>query len=184
MNALCSSLVALVLVFASPVGAVTTQLGPNVYQVTGNVDFMLENAGVSDYLFTWTDSNGTFEQVADPTLVLVLGQNYTFTRISGSHPFVITDATLPVEGTDGSFFRDTFDGGVIDAATLEPIADFTADPAPTTDAITWSPGTIGDFFYTCRVISHPGMTGSIRVTANPVSSVSRSFGAVKALFGD
>lgn len=172
------------LVLAVPVRAVTTQLAPNAYQITESVDFAIDNAGASDYLFTWTDSNGTFTDVVDPTLVLVLGQSYSFARVSTSHPFVITDTSMPVLGTDGSFFRDTFDGGVIDAATLEPIADFTADPAPTSDAINWTPGTIGDFYYTCRVISHPNMTGAIRVTANPVSGATSSFGAVKALFED
>jgi hypothetical protein len=84
---------------------------------------------------------------------------------------VITDTTLPVSGTDGSYQRDTFSGAVIDAATLAPIADFTADPAPTTDFIEWSltSADIGDYFYTCRITGHFGMAGRIEVVAGVVA---------------
>ncbi len=65
------------------------------------------------------------------------------------------------------FERTTFDGAVIDAATLQPIADFTADPAPTDDFIEWTPGVgdVGNYFYTCRITGHRGMTGAIRVVS-------------------
>ena len=172
------------LLVASPALAVTAEIAPNVYQVTEGVAFELENVGASDFLFNWTDSNGTFTDVVDPTLVLTIGQTYTFQRLTPAHPFVITDDTLPVSGTDGFFNRSTFDGAVIDAATLTPIADFTADPGPTTDLISWTPNMIADYFYTCRVTSHPGMTGAIRTTDSAVSNDEGSFGAVKALFGN
>lgn len=172
------------LLAVAPVSAETNQLGPDIYQVTEGVAFQLENLGASNYLFSWTDTNGSFTQIADPSLVLRVGETYTFQRVTSAHPFVITNDTLPVDGTDGSYFRTTTSGAVIDAATLTPIADFTADPAPTSDLITWSPGSTGNFFYTCRVTSHTGMTGAIRIETAPVSDDVSTFGAVKALYED
>jgi hypothetical protein len=147
--------------------AQTTEVSPSVFRVESGVMFELNNAGASDFLFNWTDSSGTVVDEADPTLILTAGETYIFRRLSGSHPFVITDDTLPVSGTDGSYSRTTFDGAVIDGATLDPIPDFTADPGPTTDLIMWtpSPGDIGEYFYTCRVTGHPGMTGRIEIVA-------------------
>ncbi len=141
----------------------TTQLGPSRYLVDEGVTFSIGNTGISDFLFTWTDDSGTITDEPDPTLVLVAGQTYTFVRTTGFHPFVICDNTLPISGTDGSFMRTTSDGAVIDNATLQPIADFTADPAPTTDAIVWTPavGDVGVYYFTCRITGHLGMTGSI-----------------------
>lgn len=134
-----------------------------MFRVDSDTDFEIGNSGSSDYLFNWS----TFVNEVDPTLELVAGNTYTFRRTSGSHPFVITDDSLPVSGTDGSFFRTTTSGAVIDAATLTPLADFTADPAPTSDLITWSPteSDVGDYFYTCRVVGHTGMTGAIRIVS-------------------
>ncbi len=157
----------LLLTIGTAADAQTTQTGPSVFRVESGVMFELDNAGASDFLFNWTDSSGSVVNEADPTLVLTAGETYFFRRLTGSHPFVITDDTLPVSGTDGSYLRDTFDGAVIDAATLDPIADFTADPGPTTDLIMWTPmpGDIGEYYYTCRVTSHLGMTGRIEVVA-------------------
>jgi plastocyanin len=147
--------------------AETTQLGQSLYAVNAGATFNLGNSGASHYLFTWTDSSGTFTGLQDPTLVLTAGQTYFFRRTSGSHPFAITDATLPVSGTDGTYQRTTFSQAVIDAATLDPIDDFTADPAPTTDQIAWTPtlADVGTYFYTCNIPSHPGMTGRIQIVS-------------------
>lgn len=151
--------------------AATTELDANTFAIDEGVAITLGNIGASHFTFNWSDTSGTFSDLQDPTLVLTAGETYTFQRISGSHPFVITDDTLPVSGTDGSFQRTTFSGAVIDAATLQPIADFTADPGPTSDLITWTPGLddLGEYFYTCRVTGHPGMTGAIRVVPAPAS---------------
>ena len=107
-------------------------------------------------------------------------------RVTSLHPLVITDGSLPTSGTDGSYQRTTTDGAVIDAATLTPIADFTADPAPTTDFISWTPdvGQIGNYFYTCRVTGHVGMTGGIRIVPGPVPNERSSWSAVKGLYRD
>ena len=71
--------------------AETTQVAPDVYRVTGGVEFTLGNAGASNFLFTWTDTSGTYSGISDPTLILVSGQTYQFRRVSSSHPFAITD---------------------------------------------------------------------------------------------
>ncbi len=155
------------LIAAGAATAQTTQPEPSVYRVPGGVEFSLDNAGASDYLFNWSDAGGDFIDVVDPTLILIAGETYLFRRITGSHPFVITDDTLEITGSDGTFRRVTSDGDVIDAATLKPIDVFTADPAPTDDFIEWTPSAddAGQYYYTCRVTGHRGMTGSIIVEA-------------------
>ncbi len=72
-----------------------------------------------------------------------------------------------IDGSDGSYFRTSFSAADIQNATLTPIGDFTADPAPTDDLITWTPDQVGDFWYTCTVTSHTGMTGKITVIPEP-----------------
>ena len=151
--------------FAAPATADTTQIGPSRYLVDEGTTFSVGNSGISAFLFTWTDDSGTVTDEPDPTLVLVAGQTYTFVRTTGLHPLVICNDTLPISGNDGSFMRATSDGAVIDAATLQPIADFTADPTPTTDFIEWTPtaGDVGVYYFTCRITGHLGMTGSIEI---------------------
>ncbi len=151
---------------ASAVGQ-TTEISPNVYRVETGVDFTINNQGSSNYTFNWIDKGGNFVEVIDPTLILTAGETYTFARTTSSHPLRITDDTLDVTGTDGSYMRTTFDEAVIDAATLTPIPDFTADPAPTADMIIWDLDTddIGDYYYTCFIFFHQGMTGRIEVVA-------------------
>jgi hypothetical protein len=138
---------------------------PNVYEVRGGVDFSISNAGSRDYLFNWTDEGGNFVATRDPTLVLYVGEKYTFRRTSARHPLRITNEALPVIGRDGSFRRTTFDGSLLDAVTLLPVESFTADPAPTSDAIEWTPtkDEVGRYYYTCLVMSHGAMTGAIEV---------------------
>ncbi|UYV11689.1 MAG: hypothetical protein NCW75_10305 [Phycisphaera sp.] len=152
---------------SAPVLAQTTQPDPNVYRVPGGVEFSLNHFGANDYRFDWSDSGGMFVDIVDPTLILTAGQTYIFRRVSSSHPFAITDDTLEVTGGDGTYSRVTFDTDVIDDATLKPIEDFTADPAPTDDFIEWTPTAddVGNYFYTCTIAFHTGMTGAIRVEA-------------------
>tara|TARA_R110000782_G_scaffold29795_1_gene74023 strand:- start:6247 stop:6960 length:714 start_codon:yes stop_codon:yes gene_type:complete len=158
-------LAALVAGCATAAQADTIQLGPNTYAVDAGVEFEIANFQASHFLFTWSDASGTFADIVDPTLVLTTGQTYTFRRTTGSHPFAITDDTLPVSGTDGSFERTTTDLDVIGNAILDPADDFTADPAPTTDAIVWTPGLsdLGDYFYTCLIPFHTGMVGALSI---------------------
>ena len=94
---------------------------------------------------------------------------YTFQRTSSSHPFVIMDnsAAAFMSGTDGAFSRTTSSSAGISNATLTPIANFTADPAPTSDLISWTPSQSGDFWYTCSVTGHPDMAGKITVVPEP-----------------
>ncbi len=158
-----------------------------VYQVVQSTDFSIGNSGASDYLFSWTDADlDTFTNEIDPTLVLTVGQTYTFQRTTGSHPFIIMDNSVAgfMTGTDGTYSRTTFSGSVLDAATLTPLTDFTADPAPTSDLITWTPGVgeVGTYWYTCRVTSHTGMTGQIQVVPEP-SSFALLSGLAGLLFG-
>ena len=146
--------------------AATNQVDTHTWEITEGVAFTLNNEGATSFLFNWSDASGNFVDVADPTIILTAGETYTFQRLPPARPFVITDTTLPVDGTDGNFFRTTSDGAVIDAATLDPISDFTADPGPTADFISWTP-TEGEYFYTCRVTGHTGMTGRILVVPAP-----------------
>jgi hypothetical protein len=145
----------------------TTQTGPSTYVVDAGVTFTLLSQGASHFLISWSDDSGTFTDIVDPTLVLSSGETYIFDNDTFSHPFRITNDTLPVSGTDGSFNRETSSITVINDASLQPIADFTADPEPAVDAITWTPGNddAGDYYYTCLVLSHAGMTGKITIQA-------------------
>lgn len=153
--------------------ALTTIISPSRYLVTEGVNFTLGNNLAADYLFNWTDPTGSsplsFSNVADPTLILILGQTYTFQRSTGAHPFAImgNSAASFINGSDGTYFRTSQVSTDISNATLTPIADFTADPAPTSDLITWTPSVTGDFWYTCTVASHTGMTGKITVIPEP-----------------
>ena len=159
--------IAAIALAAGTAAADTTQIAPNVYQVDAGVAFTMSNDGASSFLFSWSDSSGTFTDIPDPTFILTAGETYTFMRTTGFHPFVICNDTLPISGTDGNYMRTTSDGAVIDAATLTPIADFTADPAPTSDMISWTPaaGDVGEYYFTCRITGHLGMAGRIEVVA-------------------
>ncbi len=155
------------LAIAAPALAQTTQPEPNVYRIPGGVELTLNNLGATSFLFNWSDSGGDFVDIEDPTLILTAGETYTFRRLTASHPFLICDDTLPVEGSDGTYERTTTDLAIIEAAVLDPIEQFTADPAPTDDFIEWTPSAddAGDYFYSCHVAFHTGMVGAIRIEA-------------------
>ena len=153
--------------------AVTTLVSPSRYSVTEGVAFTLGNNGASDFLFNWTDQSGapplSSSNVADPTLILTLGQTYTFQRITTAHPFVIMNNTAAafMSGADGSYSRTTTSSTDINNATLTPIANFTANPGTPGNSISWTPSQVGDYWYTCTVTSHPGMAGKITVIPEP-----------------
>ena len=99
------------LLLANMSQAVTTLVSTSRYSVTERVAFTLGNNGASDFLFSWTDPTGaspaSFSNIADPTLVLTLGQTYTFQRTTLAHPFVIMNNTAAafMSGTDGAYTR-------------------------------------------------------------------------------
>ena len=167
---------------AVPCHADTTVVGPNTYKIDEGVDFSISNAFATNFLISWSDGSGTFTEKEDPHLVLVEGQTYTFTRTTSSHPFVITTDALPTTESNGIYQRATTDGGTIDGVTMSPIDEFTADPAPTTDFISWTSveGDIGYYFYTCRITFHTSMIGTIQVVAKPVPTAEHSWSTVKA----
>ena len=165
-----SGVAASFLLLATTSQAVTTLISPSRYGITEGVAFTLGNSGSSDFLFSWIDPDSTsWTGIADPTLVLTLGQTYTFQRISEAHPFVIMDNTAAdfISGTDGAFFRTTTDPAVIAASVLSPAVDYTANPGTPGNIISWTPNTLGTFWYTCQVASHTGMTGEISVVPEP-----------------
>jgi plastocyanin len=170
-----SGIAASFLMLGTMTHAATTLVSASRYAVTEGVAFTLGNTFSSDFVFNWTDPSGTpaptFSGISDPTLVLSIGQTYTFQRITSSHPFAIMDTTATVfmAGTDGSYNRTTTDSAAITAATLPatPAGDFIAQPSPTQDLISWTPTQAGDFWYTCTVASHGGMTGKITVVPEP-----------------
>lgn len=148
--------------------AATSLVSTNRYLVSEGVDFTLGNDGASSFLFNWTDPSGSpapsFSGVADPTLVLTLGQTYTFQRVSTAHPFAIVDnsAAAFISGSDGAYTRTTSDSSLISAATF-----LTANPGTPGTQITWTPDQVGDFWYICTVTSHTGMSGLISVVPEP-----------------
>ena len=156
--------------------AVTTNPSSSVYAITQGVDFIIGNTGSTDFTFSWEDTNGFFGDPSDPTLILTAGQSYTFKRSTSAHPLIITDDTLPVSGTDGSYSRTAYDISTMNDSLLGGPSDletFKADPGPnSSDLISWTPGSsdIGnDFYYTCYVTGHAGMTGRISVVPEPAT---------------
>ena len=162
-----NTIVAALIAASTVVHADTTQTGPSTYVVDEGVTFTLLSQGSSHYLISWSDDSGTFTDIADPTLVLSSGETYVFDNNTFSHPFRVTNDSLPVTGTDGNYSRATSSLAEINDASLQPLADFTADPEPVDDAITWTPGAsdAGDYYYTCLVLSHASMTGKLVVEA-------------------
>ena len=148
----------------------TTKTSPSVYEINEGVTFNLDNFSSSSFLFLWVDKSGAFAKIVDPTLVLTAGETYTFINNTSVHPFIITDTSLPVQGTDGEYFRTSASGAVMDAATLQPIADFTSSPGGS-DPIVWAltEDDVGDYWYTCRVTGHLDMTGRIEVVSGAVA---------------
>lgn len=157
------------LMLATMSHAVTSLVSPSRYSVTEGVAFTLGNNGAADFLFNWADPSGapplSFSNIADPTLILTLGQTYTFQRITTAHPFAIMNNTAAafMSGADGTYSRTTTSSTDINNATLTPIANFTANPGTPGNTISWTPGEVGDFWYTCTVTTHPGMAGKITV---------------------
>jgi hypothetical protein len=70
-----------------------------------------------------------------------------------------------IDGTDGSFFRKSSDFSTYSGATI-----FTANPGTPGPEVNWTPTIAGDYFYTCSVGSHRGMTGKIVAVAVPEPS--------------
>ncbi len=151
--------------FTSATTAQTDMLRDHVYRVASGVDFMIANDSALDFLYSWSDSSGDVVDVADPTIFIAAGQTYTFSRTTESHRLVITNDTLEITGTDGSYERVTTERNVLRAATLQPEPDFTAFPPPSPDPIEWTPGLddVGTYAYTCHILSHVGMTGRLYV---------------------
>jgi plastocyanin len=184
-------IVACIFATASGLKGQTSALGTNLFQVSSGVAFEIGNIGTSSYTFSWND--GTSFTQTDPSLVLLVGQTYTFTRTSSAHPLLITTDAMDVDtsGGDGFFTRTSLsnsaseiDPFTVDFATLgispDDSANFLADPSPTTDSITWTPtlDQVGDYFYTCQVTGHLGMTGGITVAVPEPSQFSLFSGAL------
>jgi hypothetical protein len=86
-----------------------------------------------------------------------------------------------VAGADGSHVRTTADPGALEAAILQPRDAFTADAAPTTDAITWNPTAAVTYWYICDIPAHTAMTGLVEVTSGGVAVAPRTWSALKAV---
>lgn len=171
---LTSGVAASLILFATVSHAATTLIGQSLYRITEGVAFTIGNNGANDFTFNWTDpgaSGESFSNVTDPTLVLTLGQTYTFQRVSTAHPFIIMSdaaaAFIDTQNGNGNFFRTTTDSTLINSTILSPAVDYTANPGTPGNIISWTPDTAGDFWYTCQVASHTQMTGGFSVIPEP-----------------
>lgn len=154
--------------------AVTTNLGPDplasnttVFGVNEGVIFTIDNNASSDFTFNWTDPlGGSFSSIADPSLILTLGQTYTFQRISNNHPFALMDASaISLISNNNLNYSRNQDSTLIQSATF-----LTANPPPGA-AVTWTPNAPGTYFYTCTVTIHTDMVGSITVVVPEPSTI-------------
>lgn len=172
---IASTVAACFLLCATLSQASTTLLGPSLYRITEGVAFTLGNNGSSAFTFNWTDpgtSGASRSNIADPTLVLTLGQTYTFQRVSAAHPFIIMSdaaaAFIDTQNGNGNFFRTTTDSTLINSTILNPAVDYTANPGvPVGNVISWTPSTEGNYWYTCQVASHTAMAGGFNVVPEP-----------------
>ena len=157
--------------------AATTVSGA-IYTIDESVDFSVSNNGAQNFFLSWTDPGGagaaSFANVSDPTLVLTVGQTYTFERTTVSHPFAITTTEMSVVGSDGAFSRTSFASDAVAPFVLSPSADFTAEPSNNAagEPISWTPtaADVGDYWYTCTITNHRNMTGKISVVPEPSTS--------------
>lgn len=130
-----------------------------------DTEFLIANSGASSYIFDWVDNGGS--TFVDPIITITAGNAYTFTRTTGGHPFLICDLSLPVsESAPCVYIRDTSDSSVINAATLFGPGDFT-----------WTPteAEVGEYWYTCAIAGHVGMTGKLVVVSGVQEVTSASF---------
>ena len=148
---------------AMPTAYGSTTLVNGVYQVNENASFQINNSGASHFVFTW---GSTFSGLNDPTLELYVGKNYSFNRISSSHPFAITKG-LPVTGALGSLSTTSSSPGSF-VYQPENAGAFISSPDGL-DPISWTPtgADIGIYHYACTVSGHVGMVGQIAVVPEP-----------------
>jgi plastocyanin len=114
--------------------------------------FKIDNEGTNGFTFENMPNN-------NPEILLIKGQTYTFERTSASHPLrIVKEAditlianTLPVQRTIE--IPDSF--GLGDAVLNSPL--------------TWTPDTLGVYYYICTVNSHTRMIGKIIV--EPVTEI-------------
>lgn len=153
--------IALLAITAGLSNADTTQTGPHSYTVDEGVTFSFTAQTTDAFLISWTDSSGTFTQIADPTLTLSSGQTYVFRMMTIDHTLCITDDTLAVSGDDGSYVREE---NPIWPTVLQPNSDFIAHLDM---SISWAVtgDDTGDYYYTSPVIVFTDMTGKIIIEA-------------------
>lgn len=166
----------------------TTAIGGGIYYVTEGVSFEIYAYSSGSFLFSWTDPDGTeFNNIQDPTLHLTIGETYTFERSSTGNPLRLTTDQLPVEkvpSVAGPYYRRTTeDLDEIDAASLTPLADFTADPSGVDGVLAGdvvvlnvTASIIGTLYYTSLVPGNSEMTGLLIVedTSGSTAAVKKS----------
>ena len=155
--------------------AKTTVVGGGIYEVTEGVNFRIDAFASGSFYFSWNDPDGTeCNNIQDPILHLTIGEIYTFERFTTGNPLRLTNGQLPVEkvpSVAGPYYRRTTeDISVIDAASLTPLDDFTADPSamdgtPSGDVVTLqvSASLAGTLYYTSLVPGNTDMTGLLIV---------------------
>jgi hypothetical protein len=166
----------------------TTAIGGGIYYVTEGVHFEIYAYSSGSFFFSWTDPDGTeFNNIQDPTLYLTIGETYTFERSSTGNPLRLTTDRLPVEkvpSVAGPYYRRTTeDLDEIDAASLTPLTEFTADPSGVDGTLSGdivvlnvTASIIGTLYYTSLVPGNSEMTGLLIVedTSGSTAAVKKS----------
>ncbi|MDF1861543.1 MAG: hypothetical protein P1U87_15105 [Verrucomicrobiales bacterium] len=145
--------------------------GPRpIYRSTSNLDPTAGNNGADDFLISWTATTGVSpSNVADPHIVLEVGQYFSLSRSSSGHPFFVMSGNMPVKiNKAGKLYRPFNDQGTLDSYKLADgngLAHGSLQDNGTTQGgnpIFWQP-TVGTYYYTCGVPGHNNMVGRIDV---------------------
>ena len=171
-----TSKVSLILILgwvSAPASFAHTSLIGGTYFVSEGTTFSIGNSGASHFTFSWSSGDPyyggeSFSNLLDPSFQIMAGQQYTFTRGSGSHPFIITK-DLPLSSSSTELSTTSYSVGSYEYRPTGSVAgNFISSPNGV-DPIIWTPTTaeLGDFYYACTVSGHNNMVGKITVVPEP-----------------
>lgn len=149
-------------------------VGTDTYELNANTSIDVGAPSASDFSFTF--DGGLPSSSNDANFELTTGFAYSFTRGSGSHPFIIVDAAkmAPNNPTQSgtNWTRSSFSPNWAESDAFVATSGGSLYSSPNgSDIFTWNPTSneIGTYYYTCAVGGHGGMTGLVTVVPEPAT---------------